>query len=82
MIFAVINLCASLADLANISSATSPSSNMVMDLVLGTTADKAVKSVLPFLKELSNDDWWTGLLAAWIGFEVSGPPKSVSTFLY
>ena len=51
-----------------------------MDLALANTADKAVKAILPFLKELSNDDWWTRLIAAWIKFEVDGPPKSVSSF--
>ena len=65
-------------------SGTSPSSttpnNIIMDVALSTTADKAVKAILPFLKELSNDEWWTGLLAAWINFEVEGPPKSVSFF--
>jgi len=45
---------------------------------LATTADKAVKAILPFLQELCNEDWWTGLLAAWINFEDEGPPKSVS----
>jgi len=87
MIFAIslINSkpCASLAGLMNISG-TSPSSptpnNTILDLSLSTTADKAVKAILPFLKELSNDEWWTGLLAAWINFEVEGPPKSVSSF--
>lgn len=70
----------------NISSTSpgSPSStthnNIVMDLALSTTADKAVKVILPFLKELSEAEWWTGLLAAWINFEVEGPPKSVSSF--
>ena len=48
-----------------------------MDLALATTANKAVKAILPFLKELSKDDWWTDLLAAWINFEAKGPPKSV-----
>jgi hypothetical protein len=51
-----------------------------MDLALATTADKAVKAILPFLKEISKDDWWTGLLAAWIDFEEKGPAKSVSSF--
>jgi hypothetical protein len=47
---------------------------------LATTADKAVKAILPFLKELSDDQWWTALLAAWLNFEVEGPPKYVSPF--
>jgi len=47
---------------------------------LATTADKAVKAILPYLKELSNDEWWTGLLEAWINFEVKAPPKTVSLF--
>jgi hypothetical protein len=51
-----------------------------MDLALGTTADKAVKAILPFLKELSKDEWWSDLLAAWINFEAKGPPKSVGFF--
>ena len=42
------------------------------------TADKAVKAILPFFQELSNEQWWTDLLAAWINFEDKGPPKSVS----
>ena len=80
----IINSCASLADPTNVSD-TSPSSTtpdtIVFDLTLAsTTADKAVKAILPFLKDLSDDQWWTGLLAAWIGFEVEGPPKSVSSF--
>jgi hypothetical protein len=63
-------------------SGTSPSSSNSdnMDLALATTADKAVKAIIPFLKELSNDKWWTALLAAWIKFEAKGPPKSVSSF--
>lgn len=69
-----------MAGLENISSATSPSSKMVVDLALGTTADKAVKAILPFLKEVSNDEWWSALLSAWIDFEERGPPKSVSFF--
>lgn len=87
MLFAIALInpgsCTSLAGLMNISG-TSPSSttpnNIVMDLALLTTVDKAVKVIFPFLKELSNDEWWTGLLAAWISFEVEGPPKSVSSF--
>lgn len=51
------------------------------DLALVTTADKAVKAILPFLKEISKDGWWTGLLAAWIDFEDKGPAKYVSSFL-
>ena len=51
-----------------------------MDHILASTADKAVKAILPFLKDLSNDEWWTGLLEAWIDFEVKGPSKSVSYF--
>ena len=51
-----------------------------MDLSLSATADKAVKAILPFLKELSNVNWWTGLLAAWMNFEAEGPLKSVSSF--
>ena len=51
-----------------------------MDLALATTANKAVKAILPFLKELSKDDLWTDLLAAWINFEAKGPPKSVGLF--
>ena len=47
---------------------------------LPPTVDKAVKAIHPFLKELSEVDWWTGLLAAWINFEAEGPPKSVSSF--
>jgi hypothetical protein len=69
-----------LAGLANISSGTSPSAKIVIDLALGTTADKAVKAILPFFKELSNDERWIGLLSAWIKFEDGGPPKSVSFF--
>ena len=66
-------------------SGTSPSTtlnNIEMDIALqvATTADKAVKAILPFLNELSNDEWWTHLLAAWIKFEVEGPPKVVSLF--
>lgn len=52
-----------------------------MDLPLANTSDKAVQAILPFLKELSNDEWWTRLLTAWIKFEVKGPAKSVSAFL-
>ena len=75
--------CASLAGLANISG-TSPSSatpnDIVIDLSLSTTADKAVRAILPFLKEVSETDWWTGLLAAWMSFEAEGPLKLVSSF--
>jgi hypothetical protein len=46
-----------------------------MELTLASTADKAVMSILPFLQEVSNDEWWTRLLVAWIDFEVRGPPK-------
>jgi hypothetical protein len=49
-----------------------------MVLTLATTADKAVKAILPFLQELSDEEWWTGLLAAWINFEEQGPLKTVS----
>ena len=62
-------------------SSTTPN-NIVMDLSFSTTADKAVKAVLPFLKELSDTEWWTGLLVAWINFEGDGPPKSVSSFKF
>ena len=53
-----------------------------MDIALpvATTADKAVKAILPFLNELSNGEWWTHLLAAWIKFDNKGPPKVVSLF--
>jgi hypothetical protein len=83
--FSLINseLCASLAGLATISH-TTPSSttptNIVIDLALSSTVDKAVKAIHPFLKELSEVDWWTDLLAAWINFEAEGPPKSVSFY--
>ena len=53
----------------------------MMDLALSTTVDKAMKVILPFLKEFSLAEWWTGLLTAWIDFEVEGPPKLVG-FLY
>lgn len=53
-----------------------------MDLVFATIADKAVKAILPFLKELSNDEWWNRLLESWINFEVKGPPKSVNFFYF
>lgn len=65
-------------------SGTPPSSttpdNIAMDIALETTADKAVKAILPFLKELSSEEWWNRLLASWINFEVKGPPKSVNFF--
>jgi hypothetical protein len=61
-------------------SSTGTTPNIAMDLALPTTVDKAVKAILPFLKELSEVDWWTRLLAAWIKFEAEGPPKSVSAF--
>ena len=73
----------SLADPTNISGTSLPSTtpgNIVMDLAQVAIADKAVRAILPFLKEISNDDRWTALLAAWINFEVKGPPKSVSFF--
>jgi hypothetical protein len=53
-----------------------------MDLVFTTTADKAVKAILPFLKELSKEEWWNRLLDSWINFEVKGPPKSVILFYF
>lgn len=62
------------------SPSSTTSDKILMDLALATTTDKAVKSIFPFLKELSDEKWWTGLLAAWIKFEVKGPPKSVSSF--
>ena len=71
------NSCSFLAGSTNISKSTPPN-KIVMDLTLASTADKAVKAILPFLKEVSIDEWWTGLLVAWIDFEVKGPPKSVS----
>ena len=73
-----INFYAFLTGLTNISGTSS--SSTTADLALPNTVDKAVKTILPFLKEVSNDEWWTGLLAAWINFEVRGPPKSVSFF--
>jgi hypothetical protein len=66
----------------SVSSIASDPNNIVIDLGLASTADKAVKAVFPFLNELSNDEWWTRLLAAWIHFEVAGPPKSVCFFFY
>ena len=75
----VINSYASLAGPMDISN-NSPSENILIDLALATTADKAVKTIVPFLRELSDEKWWTGLLAAWINFEARGPPKSVSFF--
>jgi hypothetical protein len=85
MIFTIfllpIKSCASLAGPMDISGTSPLSSNSDnMDLALATTADKAVKAIIPFLKELSDDKWWTALLAAWIKFEAKGPPKSVSSF--
>jgi hypothetical protein len=79
MIFCIVfeKYCSFLAGSANISKSTLPN-KIVMDLTLASTADKAVKAILPFLKEVSNDEWWTCLLVAWIDFEVRGPPKSVS----
>jgi len=62
-------------NISSSSSAPTTPDKIPMDLTLTTTADKAVKAILPFLKELSNDDWWTRLIAAWIKFEVDGPPK-------
>jgi hypothetical protein len=59
-------------------SSTSPNT-FAMNLALAT-ADKAVKSIYPFFKELSESNWWTDLLAAWIDFEAKGPPKSVGFF--
>jgi hypothetical protein len=76
----VINSCASLTDLMDISGTSSSSTTSENIVSLANTADKAVKAILPFLKELSDEKWWTGLLAAWIDFEVKGPPKSVSSF--
>ena len=73
--------CASLAGCTNGSGSSSPSTtsnDIAMDNVSSSSADKAVKAILPFLKELSKVEWWTGLLAVWIEFEVEGPPKSVS----
>jgi hypothetical protein len=61
-------------------SSTGTTPNIAMDLALATTVDKAVKAILPFLKDLSEVDWWTRLLAAWVKFEAEGPPKSVSAF--
>ena len=58
--------------MVNISaSGTSPppsttSDNISMDVILANPADKAVKAILPFLKELSSDLWWTDLLEVWI----------------
>ena len=82
MMFAVslLNSCSSLAATTNISGTSAIPNSIVMDLALSATADKAVKAILPFLKELSEVEWWTGLLAAWINFEVKGPPKSASSF--
>jgi len=78
----LINSYLSSSGTTNISGSTSAPTtpnNIAMDLALATTADKAVKAILPFLKELSNDDWWTRLIAAWIKFEADGPPKLVSS---
>jgi hypothetical protein len=85
MVFAVslFKSCSCLAGATNISGTSAPSitpDNIPMDLDLATTADKAVKAILPFLKEVSNDEWWNRLLASWINFEVKGPPKSVIFF--
>jgi hypothetical protein len=78
----VIDCCASLAGPMDISrnSSSTTSDNILIDLPLATTADKAMKMIFPFLRKLSDEKWWTGLLAAWIKFEAIGPPKSVSFF--
>ena len=54
--------------------------NITKEIALETTTDKDVKAILPFLKELSNDEWWNQLLASWISFEAKGPPKLVNLF--
>ena len=82
--FSLFNFCSCLADATIISGTLAPSTtpdNIELDLALETTANKAVKVILPFLKELSNEGWWNCLLESWINFEVKGPPKSV-IFLY
>ena len=53
----------------------------MIDLALPGTADK-VKVILPYLKEISSVDWWTGLLAAWIDFEDKEPAEKSVIFLY
>ena len=63
-------------------SPSTTSNDIPMDVILANPADKAVKSILPFLKELSSDLWWTDLLEVWIDFENKGPPKSVSFFFF
>jgi hypothetical protein len=68
-------------DISGTSTSSTTSNNNLIDLSLASTADKAVKTILPFFKELSEEKWWTDLLAAYINFEVKGPPKSVSSFL-
>ena len=82
MIFVVtfINSKTSSAGATNVSGTSPSSSTPNLDLALVMTADKAVKAILPFLKELSKDRWWTDLLAAWINFEAKGPPKLVCFF--
>jgi hypothetical protein len=90
MIFSIFLInsqsCASLAGQATTISGTSPSSTMqnntIKDLALSTIADKSVKAIIPFLKELSEVEWWTCLLEAWINFESEGPPKSVSSIYF
>ena len=41
--------------------------------------DKAVVSILPFLKSISSDQKWNALIENWILFELENPPKGVST---
>jgi hypothetical protein len=52
-----------------------------MNLTLAMTADKSVKAILPFLQELSNEQWWTDLLAAWINFEDKRPSTKLVSCL-
>ena len=72
-----------LAGATDVSGTPPPSTtldNITKEIALETTTDKAVKAILPFLKELSNNEWWNLLLASWISFEAKGPPKLVNLF--
>jgi hypothetical protein len=42
--------------------------------------DKAVVSILPFLKSVSSDQKWNALIDNWILFELENPPKGVSSY--
>jgi hypothetical protein len=62
------------------SSASTPSSDdiLVPQLSTANKAGSAVITILPFLKKISDEEFWVYLLKNWVSFKTENPPKTVS----